>query len=69
MLNPLATIFQQFRHAIINHAAPGAAAILGTGGVLVVVAIVFAGVRARLCRVQPDRAVRSRESLIRSWLV
>jgi len=42
MLNPLATIFQQFRHAMINHAAPGAAAILGYGGVLAVVAIVFA---------------------------
>jgi ABC-2 type transport system permease protein len=42
MLNPLATIFQQFRHAVINHAAPSAGAILGTGGVLVVVAIVFA---------------------------
>ena len=41
MLNPLATIFQQFRHAMINHAAPGAAAILGYGGVLVVVAIVI----------------------------
>ena len=41
MLNPLATIFQQFRHAMINHAAPGAAAILGYGGVLLVVAIVF----------------------------
>ena len=25
MLNPLATYFQQFRHAIVNHAAPGAA--------------------------------------------
>ncbi len=42
MLNPLATIFQQFRHAVINHAAPGASEILGAGGVLVVVAIVFA---------------------------
>ena len=42
MLNPLATIFQQFRHAVINHATPSAGAILGTGGVLVVVAIVFA---------------------------
>jgi ABC-type polysaccharide/polyol phosphate export permease len=42
MLNPLATIFQQFRHAAINHATPSAGAILGTGGVLAVVAIVFA---------------------------
>ena len=42
MLNPLATIFQQFRHAAINHAAPGAAAILGHGGVFIVVGIVLA---------------------------
>ena len=41
MLNPLATVFQQFRHAMINHATPGAAAILGYGGVLAVVAIVI----------------------------
>jgi ABC-2 type transport system permease protein len=42
MLNPLATIFQQFRHAMINHATPAANAILGYGGVLAVVAIVIA---------------------------
>jgi ABC-2 type transport system permease protein len=42
MLNPLATAFEQFRHAAINHATPGAAAILGHGGVAAVIAIVFA---------------------------
>lgn len=42
MLNPLATAFQQFRHAIVNPATPGAAAVLGHGGVLVVVALVLA---------------------------
>ena len=31
MLNPLATVFQQFRHAIINPSTPGAAAALGGG--------------------------------------
>jgi ABC-2 type transport system permease protein len=41
MLNPLATDFQQFRHAVINHAAPGAAAVLGYAGLLAVVAIVI----------------------------
>jgi ABC-2 type transport system permease protein len=29
MLNPLATVMQQFRHAVINHAAPGASVPLG----------------------------------------
>jgi ABC-2 type transport system permease protein len=29
MLNPLATILQQFRHAMINHATPSSAALLG----------------------------------------
>jgi ABC-2 type transport system permease protein len=29
MLNPLAVIFQQFRHAFINHATPSAASLLG----------------------------------------
>jgi ABC-2 type transport system permease protein len=42
MLNPLATDFQQFRHAVINPAAPSAGAILGFGGVLAVVGIVIA---------------------------
>jgi ABC-2 type transport system permease protein len=30
MLNPLAVIFQQFRHAFINHATPSAASLLGS---------------------------------------
>jgi ABC-2 type transport system permease protein len=29
MLNPLAVVFQQFRHAMINHATPSAAEVLG----------------------------------------
>ena len=41
MLSPLATIFQQFRHAVINHAAPGASVALGgTAGLLEPLAIV-----------------------------
>jgi ABC-2 type transport system permease protein len=43
MLNPLAVIFQQFRHAYINHATPGAAALLGsTAALLEPMAIVLA---------------------------
>ncbi|HWF26636.1 MAG TPA: ABC transporter permease [Solirubrobacteraceae bacterium] len=43
MMNPLATVLQQFRHAVINHAAPGAAAVLGSQGLLVIpIAIVVA---------------------------
>jgi ABC-2 type transport system permease protein len=30
MLNPLATIFQQFRHAMINHATPSSGQVLGS---------------------------------------
>jgi ABC-2 type transport system permease protein len=30
MLNPLAVIFQQFRHAIITHATPSAGQVLGS---------------------------------------
>ena len=29
MLNPLATVFEQFRHAVVTHAAPGAGVALG----------------------------------------
>jgi ABC-2 type transport system permease protein len=29
MLNPLAVIFQQFRHAVVTHATPSAGAALG----------------------------------------
>jgi ABC-2 type transport system permease protein len=43
MLNPLAVIFQQFRHAFITHATPGAASLLGTKAALLVpIAIVVA---------------------------
>jgi ABC-2 type transport system permease protein len=39
MFNPLATCFQQFRHAIVNHAAPGAAGVLTGALILVPIAI------------------------------
>lgn len=46
MLNPLAVIFQQFRHAMITHATPSAATVLGSWssliGALAIVVIVFA---------------------------
>jgi ABC-2 type transport system permease protein len=42
MLNPLATAFQQFRHAVVNHATPGAVAVLGYPGLLAVFGIVIA---------------------------
>ena len=43
MLSPLATIFQQFRHAMINHATPSAATLLGgAAGVLAPIAITLA---------------------------
>jgi ABC-2 type transport system permease protein len=34
MLNPLAVIFQQFRHAIVTHATPSAGQVLGSWGSL-----------------------------------
>jgi ABC-2 type transport system permease protein len=43
MLNPLATIMQQFRHAVVNHPAPGASVPLGgTIHLLEPVAVVLA---------------------------
>lgn len=36
MMSPLATVLQQFRHAVVNHAAPSAAAVLGSDALLVV---------------------------------
>lgn len=42
MLNPLATAFQEFRHAIINHATASPESILGVGGMVGVVAIAVA---------------------------
>jgi ABC-2 type transport system permease protein len=48
MLNPLAVIFQQFRHAVITHAAPSVGNLLGSQAqiaepVAIVVAIFFLG--------------------------
>ncbi len=48
MLNPLAVIFQQFRHAVITHATPSVGALLGSQAqiaepVALVVAIFFLG--------------------------
>jgi ABC-2 type transport system permease protein len=43
MLNPLAVVFQQFRHAVINHATPSAGALLGSmTQLLIPIAIVLA---------------------------
>jgi ABC-2 type transport system permease protein len=42
MFNPLATDFQQFRHAIVNPAAPGAGAVLTGPLILVPIAITLA---------------------------
>jgi len=36
MLNPLATLFQQFRHAFITHATPSAGALLGSDALLLI---------------------------------
>jgi ABC-2 type transport system permease protein len=36
MMNPLATVLQEFRHAVINHAAPSAPAVLGGKPFLVI---------------------------------
>lgn len=45
MLNPLAVIFQQFRHAMINNASPSAGQVLGSwaalGGALAIVVAIF----------------------------
>jgi ABC-2 type transport system permease protein len=46
MLNPLAVIFQQFRHAFITHATPSASALLGSNVALLapigIVLVIFA---------------------------
>ena len=43
MLNPLAVIFQQFRHAFITHDTPGASSLLGsTAALLIPIGIVVA---------------------------
>ena len=44
MLNPLAATFEQFRHAMVNNAAPGVRELMGTvwiAGILVIVTAVF----------------------------
>ena len=42
MLNPLAVIFEQFKHAFINHATPSASTLLGSKAALLVpIAIVL----------------------------
>jgi ABC-2 type transport system permease protein len=47
MLNPLAVIFQQFRHAMVTHATPSAGQVLGSwaglAGSLAIVVAIFAG--------------------------
>jgi ABC-2 type transport system permease protein len=48
MLNPLAVVLQSFRHAVINHATPGASEVLGShvlllAPILFVVAVFVAG--------------------------
>jgi ABC-2 type transport system permease protein len=42
MLNPLAAVFQQFRHAMINNATPSVETLLGPVGILGVLVIVAA---------------------------
>jgi ABC-2 type transport system permease protein len=44
MLNPLAVAFQQFRHAVVTHATPSAAAVLGSSAALLEPLAIVAGV-------------------------
>jgi ABC-2 type transport system permease protein len=44
MLSPLAVVFQSFRHAIVNHASPGAATVLGGHALLLVPILATIGV-------------------------
>jgi ABC-2 type transport system permease protein len=44
MLNPLAVIFQEFRHAFINHATPSAASLLGSYAALAEPVAIIGGV-------------------------
>ena len=46
MVNPLSTIFQQFRHAIITHSTPSAGAALGSWAALIAPLGIVAGVFA-----------------------
>ncbi len=63
MLNPLAVVFQQFRHAMVTHATPSAGEVLGGGAAARAAGHRRRGVRARVLRVQPHGAVRGREPL------
>ena len=63
-------VFQQFRHAMITHTTPSAAAALGGWARLIApLAHRRRRVRARLLRVQPHRAARRREPLTRRRVV
>jgi ABC-2 type transport system permease protein len=44
MLNPLATILQQYRHAVIDPAAPSAAAAAGGAARLLIPAAIVVGI-------------------------
>ncbi len=60
MLNPLAVIFQQFRHAFITHATPSAGALLGSAAALLepmgIVLIIFVLGFVVFVRVAPNVA-------------
>ena len=59
-------VFQQFRHAMINHATLSAGEALGSWAALLgPLAIVAGGLRARLLGVQPHGPARRREPLVR----
>ena len=65
MLNPLVTVFQQFRHAMVTHATLSAGAgARQLGGLLGAVGDRGRGLRARLLGLQPHGAARRREPLI-----
>ena len=65
MLNPLGSVFQQFRHAMVTHATPSAGATIGSwAGLLGPLAIVAGGLRAGLLGLQPHGPARRREPLI-----
>ena len=64
MLNPLAVIFQQFRHAFITHDTPSAVVAAGLdGGAADPDRDRRGDLRDRLLRLQPDRAAGGRGSL------
>ena len=64
MLNPLVTVFQQFRHAMVTHATISAGEALGSwAGLLEPDRRGRRDLRARLLGVQPLGPVRRREPL------